>query len=68
MDDEIRSRLTRLEESEGFLERTVEELNQQVIDCYARLERIAGRISSLERTVREMRDEPPDPEPDQTPP
>ncbi len=50
--------LLRLEEAVAFNERTIDELNKQVVDLHQKLERLSGRIIALETRVAEMLEEP----------
>lgn len=68
MDETVRTELTRLEESQSFTDRTVEDLSKQIIDLYEKMEQLSGRVVVLERTIVEMREEPSGPDPDQPAP
>jgi len=59
--------LLRLEEAVAFNERTVEELNKQIVDLYQKMEQLSGRIVALESRIREMLEEPTGPGADDQP-
>jgi len=65
MDERVRTELTRLEESQAFTDRTVDDLSDQIIDLYQKMEQLAGRVVVLERALTELREEPSGPGPDQ---
>ncbi|MEC9373886.1 MAG: SlyX family protein [Planctomycetota bacterium] len=51
MDQVSRDELIRIQEAQAFTDRTVEELNQQVLEAHRSLERLAGRVAQLEKRL-----------------
>jgi uncharacterized coiled-coil protein SlyX len=51
MDKETRDELVRIEEAQSFTDRKADELNQQVLDLYKKMEQLAGRVATLEKHI-----------------
>lgn len=70
MAQDPQAELKRIEEAQGFSDRRIDTLEEEVRDLYTKLERIAGRVSRLEGRLDEIgaQPEPDEGRPDQPPP
>lgn len=60
LSEDTRGRLERLEESHAFAERHAEQLSNQLIEAYERIEQLEKRLRDLERRLTALN------EPDET--
>jgi uncharacterized coiled-coil protein SlyX len=59
-DDPTPHRLTRLEEHAAFLERTVEQLGEEIAEVNRRVRALAQRLDSLETRIGRLNSTPPE--------
>lgn len=58
-DPDLSKRVERLEDAQAFGDRTAEQLSEQLVDVFARIEALDRRLRGLESRLAAMGEQPP---------